>query len=128
MATEEIKTMNPQTEESNAAYKQGVSKKAFDSEYMTEWRREVNFLRSKGIRYTHVRIKNTCGVRIKQYKYTKTPELFQALYEYYLFVSNEKQYNKLEQTMQEAAVVEVKTQPLTSFSAAIKEFIDGNGS
>ena len=50
--------------------------KAFDSEYMTEWGREVRFLADKGIRYTYVKIKPEYGIR--QYKYRKTPELFAA--------------------------------------------------
>lgn len=50
--------------------------KAFDSEYMTEWVREVRYLAEKGIRYTFVRIKPEYGIR--QYKYRKTPELFAA--------------------------------------------------
>lgn len=50
--------------------------KAFDSEYMTEWVREVRYLADKGIRYTFVKIKPEYGIR--QYKYRKTPELFAA--------------------------------------------------
>ena len=48
--------------------------KAFDSEYMTEWTREVRFLADHGIRYTFVKIKPEYGIR--QYKYRKTPKLF----------------------------------------------------
>lgn len=50
--------------------------KAFDSEYMTEWSREVRYLADRGIRYTFVKIKPEYGIR--QYKYRKTPELFAA--------------------------------------------------
>lgn len=50
--------------------------KAFDSEYMTEWSREVRYLAERGIRYTFVKIKPEYGIR--QYKYRKTPELFAA--------------------------------------------------
>lgn len=50
--------------------------KAFDSEYMTEWVREVRYLTERGIRYTFVKIKPEYGIR--QYKYRKTPELFAA--------------------------------------------------
>ena len=37
--------------------------KAFDSEYMTEWVREVRYLADKGIRYTFVKIKPEYGIR-----------------------------------------------------------------
>lgn len=74
--------------------------KAFDSEYMTEWGREVKFLASKGIRYTFVR--TTPDYHIRQYKYKKTPELFLALYEFYAFMRNEKEFNQLTAAMKEA--------------------------
>ena len=58
-----------------------VPKTAFDCEYMTQWRKEVNFLLEKGIRYVFV--KKTGEYQIPQYKYKKTPELFLALAEFY---------------------------------------------
>lgn len=70
-----------------------IPNKAFDSEYMTEYRREVKFLASKGIRYTFV--KKTPDYGIRQYKYTKTPELFIALAEFWAQIRNEKVYNKI---------------------------------
>lgn len=97
-----------------------LPKKAFDSEYMTEWHKEVKFLEEKGIRYTFVRIKPEYGIR--QYKYMKTPELFAALYEFYTFVKNEKNYNKLEKSMLESDDVQQSSEPITSFSEVIKEF------
>lgn len=47
----------------------------FDKEYSTQFRDEVDYLRSVGIRYTFV--KDVFG--ISTYKYTKTPALFYAL-------------------------------------------------
>lgn len=70
-----------------------IPNKAFDSEYMTEYRREVKFLASKGIRYTFV--KKTSDYGIRQYKYTKTPELFIVLAEFWAQIRNEKVYNKI---------------------------------
>lgn len=58
-----------------------VPKTAFDCEYMTQWRKEVNFLLEKGIRYVFV--KKVGEYKIPQYKYKKTPELFLALAEFY---------------------------------------------
>lgn len=58
-----------------------VPKHEFDCEYMTQWRKEVNFLLEKGIRYVYV--KKTGQYKIPQYKYTKTPALFLALAEFY---------------------------------------------
>lgn len=57
-----------------------MDKKLFDSEYSTQWRDEVLYLRDKGIRYEFV--KNING--IPTYKYTKTSELFSALMSFYM--------------------------------------------
>ena len=62
--------------------------KAFDQEYMTEWIREVKFLAEKGIRYVYV--KRTPDYGVSQFKYKKTPALFEALTEYYRQVENER--------------------------------------
>ena len=59
----------------------GVPKQAVDCEDMTQWRKEVNFLQEKGIRFVYV--KKTGEYKIPQYKYKKTPELFLALAEFY---------------------------------------------
>lgn len=72
---------------------------AFDSEYMTEWVREMRYLADKGIRYTYVKIKAPYGIR--QYKYRKTPELFAALLEFYSQVANERSYKKIEKAIEE---------------------------
>ena len=52
-----------------------IDKKLFDSEYSTQWRDEVDFLKSKGINYTFVKRNNN----ISTYKYEKTSELFLQL-------------------------------------------------
>ena len=59
----------------------GIPNKAFDSEYMTERKKEVEYLDSLGIHYTYIR--KTPYYHIRQYKYKKTPELFLALAEFY---------------------------------------------
>lgn len=51
----------------------------FDKEYRTQYKGEVEFLRSSGIRYTFV--KDVEG--ISTYKYSKTSELFYALAVFY---------------------------------------------
>ena len=58
-----------------------IPKHEFDCEYMTQWRKEVNFLLAKGIRYVYV--KKTGDFKIPQYKYKKTQDLFLALAEFY---------------------------------------------
>ena len=58
-----------------------IPKKEFDCEYMTQWRKEVDFLFKKGIRYTFV--KRVGEYKIPHYKYKKTHELFLALAEFY---------------------------------------------
>lgn len=57
-----------------------MDKHLFDMEYSTQIKREVEFLKSKGILYTFVKKKNG----ISTYKYTKTPELFLALVSFYI--------------------------------------------
>lgn len=52
----------------------------FDIEYQTQWRDEVDFLRSVGIKYTFVK-RNERGVSI--YKYKKNGELFRQLAIFY---------------------------------------------
>ena len=52
----------------------------FDKEYSTQYKKEVEYLESNGILYTFVKNVNN----ISTYKYTKTPELFQALVSFYL--------------------------------------------
>lgn len=69
-----------------------LPKKAFDSEYMTEFLREVRFLTEKGIKYTFV--KKTMPYGISQYKYKKTPALFSALVEFYSMIEAERAVRK----------------------------------
>lgn len=52
---------------------------SFDIEYQTQWRDEVDFLRSVGIRYAFVKRVNG----IPTYKYTKNGELFKQLAIFY---------------------------------------------
>lgn len=56
-----------------------IDKKLFDSEYSTQWRDEVDFLKSVGIDYTFV--KREQG--ISKYKYKKNGELFRQLAIFY---------------------------------------------
>jgi hypothetical protein len=59
-------------------------RKKFDREYKTEWKSEVLYLESVGIKYAFV--KDIDG--ISTYKYTKTSELFNALRDFYLLQEN----------------------------------------
>lgn len=56
-----------------------IDKKLFDSEYSTQWRDEVDYLKSVGIDYAFV--KREQG--ISKYKYKKTGELFRQLAIFY---------------------------------------------
>ena len=89
------------TSTDNKKMTENIPNKAFDSEYMTEWVREVKFLADKGIKYVFV--KKTPEYNIKQYKYTKTPELFVALAEFYYNVANERAYNSLNKAIEASA-------------------------
>lgn len=53
--------------------------KKFDKEYRTQYVAEMKYLKTLGIYYTFVKEENG----ITTYKYTKTPELFQALTSFY---------------------------------------------
>lgn len=68
--------------------RKNLPKTAFDSEYMTEFLREVRFLAEKGINYTFV--KRTKDYGVSQYKYKKTSALFKALVEFYSIIEKEK--------------------------------------
>ena len=59
--------------------------KKFDKEYATQFIDEVKFLKNKGIKYEFVKSVN--GIDI--YKYTKTKQLFLALYEFYNLLIDE---------------------------------------
>lgn len=54
-------------------------KSMFDKEYSTQWKTEVEYLKSIGIKYNFVKKVNG----INTYKYTKTSELFKALVSFY---------------------------------------------
>lgn len=60
----------------------GIPNTAFDMEYRTQWRDEVDFLAERGIYYTIRRREGEYG--IPTYKYTRTAELFLALADFYL--------------------------------------------
>ena len=66
-----------------------IPKYAFDKEYATQWKREVEFLRGKGIEPAFIRRDNK--YHIPKYKYVKTPELFSALTEFYGLVVKERE-------------------------------------
>lgn len=76
-----------------------IPKTAFDSEYSTEFLREVKFLTEKGIRYTFVKKKPEYG--ISQFKYKKTPALFSALVEFYAKFEAERKVKKNEVSPEE---------------------------
>lgn len=59
--------------------------KKFDKEYSTQYIKEVEFLKMCNIEYTFVKVVD--GVTI--YKYTKTPQLFNALKFFYEIVNKD---------------------------------------
>lgn len=71
-----------------------IPKYVFDKEYSTQWRREVEFLEAKGIKYVFA--KKHYKYHVTKYKYTKTPELFLALAEFYKQVYIENIHAKLD--------------------------------
>lgn len=65
-----------------------ITNKAFDFEYSTQFKREVEFLKERGI--LPVFKKHTKDYHIPTYKYTKTPELFYAVADFYKQYLSEK--------------------------------------
>lgn len=57
-----------------------MNKKIFDKEYASQYPKEMKYLESVGIKYDFV--KEIDG--ITTYKYKKTPELFKALWIFYV--------------------------------------------
>ena len=86
--------------------------KAFDSEYSTQFRKEVEYLKERGIHCTYM--KRTGEYRVPTYKYTKTPELFRAVADFYEQHQNEKMFNMLATALRAAKEVDVWAQPLTT--------------
>lgn len=66
--------------------------KAFDLEYSTQYRKEVEYLKSKGINYTFIKLTKDYGV--PTYKYTKTPELFRAVADFYEQKQLDKEFTR----------------------------------
>ena len=89
------------TENYNAGERISPPKKAYDKEYATQYRKEMEYLLSRGIKPTYV--KRDGEYHIPTYKYTKTPELFIAAAEFYNQQRNEKTYNALSNVVQTAA-------------------------
>ena len=75
--------------------------KAYDSEYATQFRKEYLFLQERGIEPAFV--KKVGEYQIRTYKYTKTPELFRAVADFYEAHRNEKQFAAMEKMMSDAA-------------------------
>ena len=81
-----------------------IPKNVFDKEYSTQWKREVEFLKDKGISYTYA--KKNSEYPIVKYKYTKTPELFLALAEFYNQVRNQQFFKNVEDTSKKVLPLE----------------------
>ncbi|MBP5423850.1 MAG: hypothetical protein J6Y78_15545 [Paludibacteraceae bacterium] len=101
-----------------------IPKTVFDKEYSTQWRREVKFLEDKGINYTYA--KKHYKYPIIRYKYTKTPELFLALVEFYNQVRNEKVFKEIENVSKEVTPLEKGCIdiPVNELSDAEKKTVD----
>jgi hypothetical protein len=81
-----------------------IPKAIFDKEYSTQWKREVQFLEEKGINYTYA--KKHYKYPVIRYKYTKTPELFLALAEFYNQVRYRQTMDRIDKTTKELLPIE----------------------
>lgn len=91
--------------------------KAYDSEYATQFRKEYMYLKDRGIEPSFV--KPVGEYRIRTYKYTKTPELFRAVADFYEMHRNEKQFAEMENMVKNAAVVGKMIDDLNAISPDI---------
>lgn len=94
--------------------------KAYDMEYATQFRKEYLYLQSVGIEPSF--IKRTGEYRILTYKYTKTPELFRAIADFYENQRNEKQYNEMEKMLTNSASVK---KMLSSVTITVPNILQG---
>ena len=92
--------MTKEQETGNTPKRERLPNKAFDREYMTEWYREVRYLKDHGIMPTYLKLTPTYHIR--QYKYEKTPELFEALVQFYSQVRNEKEFIQANKAIDES--------------------------
>lgn len=88
--------------EMNTSFSVKTNKKAFEFEYMTEWREEVRFLNDRDIKPSFIKTKVVDTYRIKQYKYKKTPELFAALADFYLQKQRQRECAQIDRQLAEA--------------------------
>ena len=96
-----------------------IPKTAFDKEYSTQWRREVKFLEAKGINYVYA--KKHMKYPIIKYKYTKTPELFLALTEFYNQVRIEKLFKDIEKVTEKVNEVKNEKMPIEEGCMKVNE-------
>lgn len=94
----------------NTKERSNIPNKAFDMEYSTQTRKEMEYLKSCG--FNPVYTKRSGEYRIPTYKYTKTPELFKAVADYYEQQKNEKMFDTLESALKTASQIDVWAQPL----------------
>lgn len=91
--------------------------KAYDSEYATQFRKEMEYLKTVGIEPTY--IKKTGEYRIPTYKYTKTPKLFKALTVFYEDYYNKKNYEHLVTLVDRAKAMHDFTESVRAISPDI---------
>lgn len=102
-----------------------LPKQAFDSEYMTEFLREVRFLTEKGIKYTFV--KKTRDYGVSQYKYRKTPALFAALIEFYSMLEAERNVRRQMKQKEESVSPEEIKKAQEILEKAVKQNVITTG-
>ena len=82
-----------------------VPNQAYDMEYATQFRKEVEFLKAHGIKHTYK--KKVGEFKIPTYKYKKTPELFRLVAEFYEQHRLSKEFDAYANLVQAAASTEV---------------------
>ena len=94
----------------NTAERPNPPKSAYDKEYATQFRKEMEYLKECGIEPTYTRRGGT--YHIPTYKYTKTPELFKVVAEFYEQQRNEKMFDTLATAVKAASEIDVWSRPV----------------
>lgn len=74
-----------------------IPRRAFDSDYTTQYVREVNYLRDSGFKY--VSESEIGDYHIRTYRYRKSSALFDAVSKFYRKIESERLFNTFNKLM-----------------------------
>lgn len=104
-----------------------IPKNCFDMEYATQWKREVEYLYTRGIKPTFTKRDKEYGV--VTYKYKKTKELFAALAVLYDTIETEKGITEISEIFSgktNVVVYTVSEEQADVIAGLVNGFTEGN--